>query len=153
MVPMMSRTLRSVTLVAGLAMAALPAWGQAYPSSPVHLIVAYAAGGTGDVVARIVAPKLSIALGQSVIVENRAGASGAIGARSVAVANPDGLTLLIGQTAEVAINQHWLKGLNYDPDKDLQPVALLAVVPLALVVPAKAPYSTMAEFLAALPTS
>src|ERR1039458_10723706 len=153
MVPMMSRTLRSVTLVAGLAMAALPAWGQTYPSSPVHLIVAYAAGGTGDVVARIVAPKLSTALGQSVIVENRAGASGAIGARSVAVANPDGLTLLIGQTAEVAINQHWLKGLNYDPDKDLQPVALLAVVPLALVVPAKAPYSTMAEFLAALPTS
>ena len=72
MVPMMSRTLRSVTLVAGLAMAALPAWGQTYPSSPVHLIVAYAAGGTGDVVARIVAPKLSIELGQSVIVENRA---------------------------------------------------------------------------------
>ena len=153
MVPMLSRTLRSVTLVAGLAMAALPAWGQAYPSSPVHLIVAYAAGGTGDVVARIVAPKLSTALGQSVIVENRAGASGAIGARGVAVANPDGLTLLIGQTAEVAINQHWLKGLNYDPDKDLQPVALLAVVPLALVVPAKAPYSTMAEFLAALPAA
>ncbi len=147
----MSRSLRSMTLVAGLAVAALPAWGETYPSSPVHLIVAYAAGGTGDVVARIVAPKLSTALGQSVIVENRAGASGAIGARSVAVANPDGLTLLIGQTAEVAINQHWLKGLNYDPDKDLQPVALLAVVPLALVVPAKAPYSTMAEFLAALP--
>src|SRR5450759_1911694 len=83
MVPMMSRTLRSVTLVAGLAMAALPAWGQTYPSSPVHLIVAYAAGGTGDVVARIVAPKLSTALGQSVIVENRAGASGDIGARRV----------------------------------------------------------------------
>ena len=113
MLPMMSRTLRSVTLVAGLAMAALPAWGQAYPSSPVHLIVAYAAGGTGDVVARIVAPKLSMALGQSVVVENRAGASGAIGARSVAVANPDGLTLLIGQTAEVAINQHWLKAVSY----------------------------------------
>ena len=98
MVAMMSHSLRSVTLVAGLAMTALPAWGQTYPSSPVHLIVAYAAGGTGDVVARIVAPKLSTALGQSVIVENRAGASGAIGARSVAVANPDGLTLLIGQT-------------------------------------------------------
>ena len=84
----MSRSLRSMTLVAGLAVAALPAWGETYPSSPVHLIVAYAAGGTGDVVARIVAPKLSTALGQSVIVENRAGASGAIGARSVAVANP-----------------------------------------------------------------
>jgi tripartite-type tricarboxylate transporter receptor subunit TctC len=153
MSPMMSRTLRQLALAAGLTVTTLPAWGQTYPSGPVHLIVAYAAGGTGDVVARIVAPKLSIALGQSVLVENRAGASGAIGARSVATATPDGLTLLVGQTAEVAINQHWLKGLNYDPDKDLQPIALLAVVPLALVVPAKAPYSTMKEFLAALPTS
>ena len=85
--------------------------------------------------------------------ENRAGASGAIGARSVATANPDGLTLLVGQTAEVAINQHWLKSISYDPDKDLQAVALLAIVPLALVVPSKAPYSTMAEFLAALKTA
>lgn len=153
MLPMMSRTSRVAALAVGLAVTAFPAWAQTYPSSPVHLIVAYAAGGTGDVVARIVAPKLSVALGQSVIVENRAGASGAIGARSVAVANPDGLTLLIGQTAEVSINQHWVKNLSYDPDKDLQPVAMLAVVPLALVVPAKAPYSTMKEFLAALPKS
>jgi tripartite-type tricarboxylate transporter receptor subunit TctC len=150
MAPMMSRTLRQVALAAGLTVIALPAFAQTYPSGPVHLIVAYSAGGTGDVVARTVAPKLSIALGQTVVVENRAGASGAIGARSVVSATPDGLTLLVGQTAEVAINQHWLKGLNYDPDKDLQPVALLAVVPLALVVPAKAPYSTMAEFLTAL---
>jgi len=152
MLPMLSRTVRHLALLAMLAVTALPAGAQTYPSGPVHLVVAYAAGGTGDVVARIIAPKLSIALGQSVVVENRAGASGAIGARSVASATPDGLTLLVGQTAEVAINQHWLKGLNYDPDKDLQPVALLAVVPLALVVPAKAPYSTMVEFLAALRT-
>jgi tripartite-type tricarboxylate transporter receptor subunit TctC len=142
-----------MALAAGLAVTALPASAQTYPSGPVHMIVAYAAGGTGDVVARIVAPKLAIALNQSVIVENRAGASGAIGARSVATATPDGLTLLVGQTAEIAINQHWLKGITYDPDKDLQPVALLAIVPLALVVPAKAPYSTIAEFLAALPKS
>ena len=153
MLPMMSRTSRVAALAVGLAVTAFPAWAQTYPSSPVHLVVAYAAGGTGDVVARIVAPNLSMALGQSVIVENRAGASGAIGARSVAIANPDGLTLLIGQTAEVSINQHWVKNLSYDPDKDLQPVAMLAVVPLALVVPAKAPYSTMKEFLAALPKS
>jgi len=147
---MMSRILRAAALAVGMAVTALPAWAQTYPSSPVHLIVAYAAGGTGDVVARIVAPKLSIALGQSVIVENRAGASGAIGAHNVATAAPDGLTLLIGQTAEVAINQHWLKGLSYDPDKDLEPIAMLAVVPLALAVPAKAPYSTMDEFMTAL---
>jgi tripartite-type tricarboxylate transporter receptor subunit TctC len=153
MLQTMAWKLCTVALAAGLAMTALPAWGQTYPSSPVHLVVAYAAGGTGDVVARIIAPELSMALGQSVIVENRAGASGAIGAHNVATAAPDGLTLLIGQTAEVAINQHWLKGLSYDPDKHLQPVAMLAVVPLALAVPAKAPYSTMAEFTAALRTT
>ena len=148
----MSPRLAAMALAVGLAVTALPSFAQTYPSGPVHLVVAYAAGGTGDVVARIIAPKLSIALGKSVIVENRAGASGAIGAHSVATAAPDGLTLLVGQTAEVAINQHWLKGLNYDPDKDLQPVALLAVVPLALVVPAKAPYSTKPELQAALRT-
>jgi tripartite-type tricarboxylate transporter receptor subunit TctC len=145
-----AQKVRAFAIAVGLALAAAPALAQDYPSSPVHLIVAYSAGGTGDVVARIVAPKLSIALGQSVIVENRAGASGAIGAHNVATASPDGLTLLIGQTAEVAINQHWLKGLSYDPDKDLEPIAMLAVVPLALAVPAKAPYSNMAEFMAAL---
>jgi len=145
-----SRAIFGTALAVGLAVA-LPAHAQNYPSGPVHMIVGYAAGGTGDVVARIVSAKLQIALGQSVIVENRAGASGAIAAHGVVNAAPDGLTLLVGQTAEVAINQHWLKGITYDPDKDLQAVALLAVVPLALTVPAKAPYSTMAEFLAALP--
>jgi tripartite-type tricarboxylate transporter receptor subunit TctC len=125
-------------------------WSQTYPGRTIQLIVAYAAGGTGDIIARSVADKLGAALGQSVVVENRAGASGAIGAHSVTSASPDGYTLLLGQTAEVAINQHWLKGLTYDPDKDLMPVALAAVVPLALVVPAKAPYSTLPEFLAAL---
>ncbi|MFZ0846103.1 MAG: tripartite tricarboxylate transporter substrate binding protein [Pseudolabrys sp.] len=149
----MLRKFRGLALMGALAALAAPAVAQTYPSSPVHLIVAYSAGGTGDVVARIVAPKLSIALNQSVIVENRAGASGAIGAHSVATAAPDGLTLLVGQTAEVAINQHWLKNISYDPDKDLMPVALLAVVPLALVVPAKAPYSTMPELLTALKTA
>lgn len=153
MFSLLSRRLREIALAVALAATALPALAQTYPSGPMHLVVAYAAGGTGDVVARIVAPKLAIALNQSVLVENRAGASGAIGARSVATATPDGLTLLVGQTAEVAINQHWLKGLQYDPDKDLMPVALLAVVPLALVVPAKAPYSNMAEFLTALKTA
>src|SRR6516165_8637880 len=122
----------------------------AYPDRPIQVIVAYAAGGTGDIVARSVADKLGATLGQSVVVENRAGASGAIGAHSVATAAPDGYTLLVGQTGEMAVNQHWLKGLNYDPDKDLVPIALAAVVPLALVVPAKAPYSTLPEFLAFL---
>ena len=129
-----------------------PGIAQTYPTRPVHIIVAYSAGGTGDVVARLLSDKLGAALGQGIVVENRAGASGAIGARAVAIAAPDGYTLLLGQTGEISINQHWLKDIGYDPDKDLQPVALAAVVPLALVVPAKAPYSTMQEFLAFLKT-
>lgn len=127
-----------------------PAMGQTYPNRPIQLIVAYAAGGTGDIVARSISDRLGAVLGQAVVVENRAGASGSIGARSVTTAAPDGYALLVGQTGEIAVNQHWLKGLNYDPDKDLVPIALAAVVPLALVVPAKAPYSTLPEFLAAL---
>ena len=128
----------------------IQAWSQAYPNRTIQLIVAYAAGGTGDIVARSISDKLGAALGQTVVVENRAGASGAIGAHSVTTAAPDGYTLLVGQTGEVAVNQHWLKGLNYDPDKDLVPIALAAVVPLALVVPSKASYSTLSDFLTAL---
>ena len=123
---------------------------QTYPTRTIQVIVAYSPGGTGDFVARTLQEKLSAALGQSVVVENRAGASGAIGAHAVTTAASDGYTLLLGQTGEISINQHWLKGLNYDPDKELEPIALAAVVPLALVVPAKAPYSTMEEFLTAL---
>jgi tripartite-type tricarboxylate transporter receptor subunit TctC len=137
--------------VAALAcMLAGAASAQNYPNRTIQMIVAYAPGGTGDFVARSLQDKLSAALGQTIVVENRAGASGAIGAHAVTTAAPDGYTLLVGQTGEISINQHWLKGLNYDPDKELEPVALAAIVPLALVVPAKAPYSTMQEFLAAL---
>ena len=141
-------------LAAALAAAALPASAQAqsFPSRPIHLIVAYAPGGTGDVVARIIADKLGPALGQTVVVENRAGASGAIGATAVVNSAPDGHTLLVGQTAEIAVNQYWIKGLTYDP-KDLQPVALATVVPLALTVPGKAPYASMAEFFKAMKES
>ena len=137
-------------LLCVLALCATPAFADSWPSRPIHLIVAYAPGGTGDVVARLLSDKLAAALGQSIVVENRAGASGAIGARAVATATPDGYMLLLGQTGEISINQHWLKDLNYDPDKELQPIALASVVSLALVVPAKAPYSTMQDFVAYL---
>jgi tripartite-type tricarboxylate transporter receptor subunit TctC len=142
--------LRPIMLSLAALLCAAPAGAQTYPTRPIHMIVAYSAGGTGDVVARILSDKLGAALGQSIVVENRAGASGNIGARAVATAAPDGYTLLLGQTAEISINQHWMKDIGFDPDKDLQPIALAAVVPLALVVPAKAPYSTMADYLAFL---
>src|SRR5919197_233443 len=103
-------------------LAASVAQAEAYPSRPVKLVVPYAAGGTGDIVARAVADRLASALGQSVVVENRAGATGAIGTQSVATSAADGYTLLVGQTGEIAINPHWAKGVGYDPDKDLLPV-------------------------------
>jgi len=141
--------LRVLTVAAVLG-AAMPALADGYPTRPIHMIVAYSAGGTGDVVARLLSDKLGQALGQSIVVENRDGASGAIGTRVVTTAAADGYTLLMGQTGEIAINQHFLKNPGYDPDKDLQPVALCSVVPLAMVVPPTAPYSTMAEFLDAV---
>ena len=139
-------------VAAALVIAALPALAQPFPSKTVHLIVAYSPGGTGDVVARVIADKLGAALGQTVVVENRPGASGAIGATAVVNAPPDGHTLLVGQTAEITVNQYWIKGLTYDP-KDLQPVALATVVPLALAIPGKAPYASMAEFFKAMKES
>jgi tripartite-type tricarboxylate transporter receptor subunit TctC len=134
-------------LALGLAVAALPAWPQTYPSRPIHLIVNFAPGGTGDIVARLVGNKLSIELGQSIVVENRPGAGGTLGARDVVNAAPDGYTLTVAQTPEIAINPYFMKDAGYDPLTDLQPIALAGVVPLALVVPANAPYATMAEFV------
>ena len=100
--------IRAMVLAPAIVLAALPAFGQAPQSQTTRLIVAYAAGGTGDVVARILSDRLAAALGHNVVVENRAGASGAIASRSVVAAPPDGHTLLVGQTGEVAINQHFI---------------------------------------------
>lgn len=146
---MTMRFLLGASLLAAAAFTVPAASAQGFPNRPVHLVVAYAPGGTGDIVARLISDRLAAALGQSVVVENRAGASGAIGAQSVVSAAADGHTLLVGQTAEVAINQHWTKGLSYDPSKDLQPVALATIVPLALVIPAAAPYATLPDMLKA----
>ena len=143
-----TRTFIGIAL--GVVLAALPARparSDTYPSRPIHLIVNFAPGGTGDIVARLIGAKLQERLGQSVIVENRSGAGGTLGARDVANAAPDGYTLTVAQTPEIAINPYFMKGAGYDPLKDLQPLALTGVVPLALVVPTAAPYSTMADFV------
>jgi tripartite-type tricarboxylate transporter receptor subunit TctC len=145
--------LAGAALVLALVGAALPARADNYPSRPVHLIVNFAPGGTGDIVARLIGAKLQTNLGQSVIVENRPGAGGTLGARDVANATPDGYMLTVAQTPEIAINPFFMKGAGYDPLKNLQPLALAGVVPLALVVPESAPYSTMADFVKFLRTS
>src|SRR5262245_18263493 len=144
---------RAAVLAAACLAAPLPvttaAQAETYPNHTIKLIVPYAAGGTGDIVARAVADRLGVALGQSVVVENRAGATGAIGTQSVAASAPDGHTLLVGQTGEIAINPHWNKGIGYEPDKDLVAVALATIVPLALVTPGQASDGTLAEMLTA----
>jgi tripartite-type tricarboxylate transporter receptor subunit TctC len=138
--------MRTVAVSVAMAfLAAIPAQAQGYPSKPIHLLVGYAAGGTGDIVGRLVGARLSAILGQNVVVENRAGASGTLAAQALVNAPPDGYTLMAAQTPEIAINPYFMKGVAYDPLKDMQPIALAAAVPLALVVPAKAPYSTVPE--------
>src|SRR5580704_7082750 len=137
-------------LAAVLSIAALPAGAEIYPSRPIRLIVSFPPGGTGDIIGRIIANQLAIELGQSIVVENRSGAGGTIGARDVVNAAPDGYTLTVGQTPEIAVNPYFMKDVGYDPQKDLQPIALGGIVPLALVVPPNSPYSTVAQWVAAL---
>jgi tripartite-type tricarboxylate transporter receptor subunit TctC len=144
------RAIAAITLTIGLAVSALPAWPQTYPNRPIRLIVSFPPGGTGDIIGRIIANQLAIELGQSIVVENRSGAAGTIGARDVVNAAPDGYTLTVGQTPEIAVDPYFMKDVGYDPLKDLQPIALAGIVPLALVVPANSPYSTVEQWVAAL---
>jgi tripartite-type tricarboxylate transporter receptor subunit TctC len=134
--------------VAGIALAAPASHAQTYPSKQITLIVPYAPGGTGDIVARAISDRLGQALGQSVVVENRAGASGSIGTKNVIAATPDGHTLLVGQTGEIAITPNWGKGTGYDATKDLAPVALATIVPLAMVSPSKVAFTSVKELIA-----
>ena len=113
------------------------------------LIVGYSPGGTGDIVANTIAGPLSRKLSGPVVVEHRPGSSGGVAAQAVAKLAPDGCTLLVGQTAEISVNPAVVRNLGYNPAQDLRPVALLATAPLAFVVPRTAPYSTVAELVAA----
>jgi tripartite-type tricarboxylate transporter receptor subunit TctC len=125
----------------------LPAAAQTWPMKPVTVIVPYVAGGGVDPVARLVAQKLSERWKQPVVVENRAGGSGTIGANAVAKAPADGTTILMSATAEVVINQHFMKKMSYDPEQDLQPVTLLVKLPFALVTAPSKPYKNMVELV------
>ena len=120
----------------------------AYPTKPVKLIVPFAAGGPIDVMGRLVAQWLSSALGQQVVVDNRPGASGAIGTRAAAAAAPDGHTLLVGSVTTLATGPLLTKNPGYDPVKDLVPVALLGRTPFALVVAPRVPATTPQELVA-----
>jgi tripartite-type tricarboxylate transporter receptor subunit TctC len=122
-------------------------WGQSYPSKPVRVIIPYPPGSTPDLVGRTAAERLQKALGQPFVVENRTGAGGNIGTEAVAKSAPDGYTLLVAINGPVAVNKHLYKSLPYDPDKDLQPISLLASAPQMLVTKADLPVADFKSFL------
>jgi tripartite-type tricarboxylate transporter receptor subunit TctC len=123
------------------------AMAQEWPQRPVRLIVPYVAGGGADSVARVLAQKLGEALGQRFIVENKAGASGMIGAQAVAKGDADGHTFLVASPAEVAINQSVFKDIAYDPLADLAPITLLAWTPILLAAHPSLQASSPAELI------
>ena len=122
---------------------------QDYPNRPVRLIVPSAAGGAPDVFARVVGQRLSEAMGQQFIVENRPGAGGISASEAVAKAVPDGYTLLVPDIPQLAINPFMFSKLPYDPQKDFAPVSLIASIPLFLVVQPSAQINSVAELVAA----
>lgn len=140
-------------LAAGIAWAAMPqaqaadaATGK-YPDKAVRIVVAYGPGGGADLVARAIAEKLTGAWGVPVIVDNRPGANGSIGASHVGGASPDGYTLLLAYTPEIAINSVISPQKNFDPARDLQPIIMAADSPLILVVNASSPHKTISSFI------
>ena len=118
-----------------------------FPSKPVTIVVAYAPGGLGDVLARRLAEKLSIRTKQTFVVENKPGATGALATRYVAKSKPDGYILLLGQTGEMAINPIVNKDVGYDANKGFRPVALIGDAPLILAAPGSSSYRTLPEFI------
>jgi tripartite-type tricarboxylate transporter receptor subunit TctC len=139
----------ALTLALSLgAMAHAPAHAQAFPARPVTLVIPFPPGGGTDTGGRLLAEQLSRRWGQPVIVENKAGGSGQIGAGYVAKAKPDGYTLLLGNIGTQAINPSLYAGLPYDPDKAFAPISLVAELPLAMTVHPSVPAKTAAEFIA-----
>src|SRR3954466_12595527 len=129
----------------GVALAALPSHAQPFPSKPLRIIVPFAPGGSTDIVARILADKLAGPLGQPVVVENRAGAAGNIGAEAVARSTPDGTTLLMATTGVMAVNNALYKNLTYDAAKDFEPVSFTTSITNVLAVPIDLPVKSVAD--------
>jgi len=125
-----------------------PSAAQDYPSRPIMLVVPYAAGGGNDVMARIVAEKMSKSLGQQIVIENKGGAGGSIATRQVAKAAPDGYTLGLGGTGTLAINPTLYPNVGYDPRKDFVPVGLIATSALVVLLNPSVDARTIPELIA-----
>jgi tripartite-type tricarboxylate transporter receptor subunit TctC len=143
---------RFVAVAGAIATLAAPGWLQAqadYPNKPIKLVVAFPPGGPTDLVSRVIAQKLSEQFGQQVLVENRPGANGNIGAEAVAKAAPDGYTVFYN-TSAITLSPSLYNKLSFDPLKDYAPVALTAVVPLVIAAHPSVPAANLKEFIAYL---
>jgi tripartite-type tricarboxylate transporter receptor subunit TctC len=139
----------AMLLAAALCTAAVePASAQVYPSRPVTLVVPFPAGGGVDAMARITAERLTVALGQQVIIDNRGGAAGVIGTRAAAKAVPDGYTLVMSTSGTTSINPSLYVNPGYDPLKDFAPIGLVASTPIVVMVHPSFPATSVAELIA-----
>lgn len=138
---------RLIAAVGFVLAAAFGAAAQTYPSKPIRLIVPFGAGGPVDVMGRLVAQRISATVGP-MVVENRPGQGGTMGARTVAVAEPDGYTLLVASSTTMGVSANLYKNLDFDPVKSFAPVALISSVPFVLVVRPALPIHDTQEFIA-----
>src|SRR5258705_12614335 len=144
---MKARSLLAAACGAAAMLLAASAAAQAWPAKPIRLMVPFPPGGSTDIVARIVAQKLSERLGQPIVIENRGGAGGTLGTAVVAKAAPDGYSLVIGTTSTHVVAPSVYKKLEYDPGRDFQPISLIAVTPYLLVVHPSVPAKTLKELV------
>jgi tripartite-type tricarboxylate transporter receptor subunit TctC len=135
-------------LAAVLPVTVQQAGAQSYPERPITLVVAFAPGGSTSIVARAVSDKMSEALGQKIIIDNRAGAGGTIGTKAVAGSAPDGYTIALGYTGTLAIGPSLYINAGYDPRKDFAPIGMIGNAPNSLVVHPSFPAKTVAELIA-----
>lgn len=142
------RALLTMGLAAVLATANAPLFAQSYPSRPIELVVPYPPGASTDLIGRIIQGRLATELGQPVVIDNRGGAGGNLGAALVAKAPADGYRLLLSTNAITTINPHVTKGGNFDAAKELTAVAQIANGPMGIAVRSDAPFSTLAEMVA-----
>jgi tripartite-type tricarboxylate transporter receptor subunit TctC len=143
-ISLLARCIAAVMMVA----AAPAAVAQTYPAKPIKLVAPSTPGDAPDVIARLVADKLSIVLGQQVVVENKPGAGGIVGSDAVAKAAPDGYTLIMGNAGSHGINAAVYANLPYDIQRDFAPVSQVAVAPNVMVINPSIPAKTVAEFIA-----
>ncbi|MDR7377230.1 tripartite-type tricarboxylate transporter receptor subunit TctC [Rhodoferax ferrireducens] len=149
MQPIRHGLLCALTAASAFSLLAAPALAQNYPNRAIRVIVPFPAGGGTDIIAREVVNKVATTQGWTLVIDNKPGSGGNLGVDAAAKAAPDGYTLVLGQTSNLAINPTLYPKLPYSPEKDLAPVGLVASAALVLVVAADSPYKTLADVVAA----